>query len=81
MGLQGSDDPGLACAERAAAVPDCHVELFEGAGHFPHLDDPDRFARLLREFIASGSAPEQDAPGSAQPRGIQADESTGAPGA
>ncbi len=26
------------------AVPDCRVELFEGAGHFPHLDDPDRFA-------------------------------------
>ena len=34
------------------AVPDCRVELFEGAGHFPHLDDPDRFARVLREFMA-----------------------------
>ncbi len=33
------------------AIPDCRVELFEGAGHFPHLDDPDRFARVLREFI------------------------------
>ncbi|MGE9807936.1 alpha/beta fold hydrolase [Janibacter sp. G1551] len=33
------------------SVPDCRVELFDGAGHFPHLDDPDRFARLLREFI------------------------------
>ena len=37
------------------AVPDCRVELFEGAGHFPHLDDPDRFARVLREFIADSS--------------------------
>jgi pimeloyl-ACP methyl ester carboxylesterase len=36
------------------AVPECRVELFEGAGHFPHLDDPDRFARVLREFIAAG---------------------------
>ena len=35
------------------AVPECRVELFEGAGHFPHLDDPDRFARVLREFIAA----------------------------
>jgi pimeloyl-ACP methyl ester carboxylesterase len=35
-------------------LPDCRVELFEGAGHFPHLDDPDRFTRLLREFIAAG---------------------------
>ena len=34
-------------------LPDCRVELFEGAGHFPHLDDPDRFARVLREFIAA----------------------------
>jgi pimeloyl-ACP methyl ester carboxylesterase len=35
------------------AVPDCRVELFEGAGHFPHLDDPDRFARVVREFVSS----------------------------
>ena len=35
------------------AVPDCRVELFEGAGHFPHLDDPDRFTSVLREFVAS----------------------------
>lgn len=34
------------------AVPGCKVELFEGAGHFPHLDDPDRFARVLREFMS-----------------------------
>ncbi len=34
------------------AVPGCRVELFEGAGHFPHLDDPDRFARVLRDFMS-----------------------------
>ncbi|WP_427385614.1 alpha/beta fold hydrolase [Janibacter sp. G56] len=38
------------------SVSDCRVELFDGAGHFPHLDDPDRFARLLREFIASDAS-------------------------
>jgi pimeloyl-ACP methyl ester carboxylesterase len=27
------------------------VELFEGAGHFPHLDEPERFAELLSEFM------------------------------
>jgi pimeloyl-ACP methyl ester carboxylesterase len=37
------------------AVPDCRVELFEGAGHFPHLDDPERFTRVLREFVATSS--------------------------
>jgi pimeloyl-ACP methyl ester carboxylesterase len=35
------------------AIPGCRVELFEGAGHFPHLDAPDRFAAVLREFMRS----------------------------
>ncbi|HLS45492.1 MAG TPA: alpha/beta fold hydrolase, partial [Ornithinicoccus sp.] len=39
------------------AIPDCRVEVFENAGHFPHLEDPDRFAELLREFIAEDSSP------------------------
>ena len=42
-----------------SALPDCRVEIFEGAGHFPHLDDPDRFALILREFIAAGAAGER----------------------
>ncbi|WP_435203172.1 alpha/beta fold hydrolase [Janibacter sp. GS2] len=36
-----------------ASVPGSRVELFDGAGHFPHLDDPVRFADLLEEFILS----------------------------
>jgi pimeloyl-ACP methyl ester carboxylesterase len=31
--------------------PGSRIEIFEGAGHFPHLDDPERFAGLLAEFI------------------------------
>ena len=42
------------------SIPHCRVELFEGAGHFPHLDDPDRFAALLREFIATSPREEPD---------------------
>ena len=42
------------------ALPDCRVELFEGAGHFPHLDDPDRFARVLREFMSAGPTARSD---------------------
>ena len=34
------------------AIAGSRVELFEGAGHFPHLDEPERFAELLRDFIA-----------------------------
>lgn len=33
------------------AIPHSRVELFEGAGHFPHLDQPDHFAGVLRDFI------------------------------
>jgi pimeloyl-ACP methyl ester carboxylesterase len=42
------------------ALPDCRIEIFEGAGHFPHLEDPDRFARVLRDFIAGGSTTHGD---------------------
>ena len=35
------------------ALPGSRVELFEGAGHFPHLEEPERFARVLAEFIGS----------------------------
>ncbi|HEX7187730.1 MAG TPA: alpha/beta fold hydrolase [Actinomycetes bacterium] len=34
------------------AIVGSRVELFEGAGHFPHLDDPERFAKVLADFIA-----------------------------
>jgi pimeloyl-ACP methyl ester carboxylesterase len=34
------------------AFPGSRVELFEGAGHFPHLEEPERFAALLSDFIA-----------------------------
>jgi pimeloyl-ACP methyl ester carboxylesterase len=37
------------------AIEGSRVEVFERAGHFPHLDDPERFARLLSEFIAGGA--------------------------
>ena len=51
----GSKDRMIPAWHAAAAqksIADCQVEIFEGAGHFPHLDDPDRFAEVLRVFIA-----------------------------
>ncbi|MEO7261872.1 MAG: alpha/beta fold hydrolase [Jatrophihabitantaceae bacterium] len=36
--------------------PGCRVEIFERAGHFPHLAEPERFAALLQEFIADPDA-------------------------
>jgi pimeloyl-ACP methyl ester carboxylesterase len=32
-------------------MPGSRLELFEGAGHFPQLDDPLRFARTLADFF------------------------------
>ena len=33
------------------AMPGSRLEIFDDAGHFPHLDDPLRFARTLGEFF------------------------------
>jgi pimeloyl-ACP methyl ester carboxylesterase len=34
------------------AIAESRVVLFEGAGHFPHLDEPERFAQVLGDFMA-----------------------------
>ncbi|MEU4252399.1 alpha/beta hydrolase [Amycolatopsis sp. NPDC026612] len=34
------------------AMPGSRLVLFEGAGHFPHRSDPERFLEILREFLA-----------------------------
>jgi pimeloyl-ACP methyl ester carboxylesterase len=44
--------PAWHAVEAHQAIPNSRIEVFEGAGHFPHLDEPDRFVRVLREFIA-----------------------------
>lgn len=33
------------------AMPGSRLVLFEGAGHFPHRSDPERFLEILREFL------------------------------
>jgi pimeloyl-ACP methyl ester carboxylesterase len=40
------------------AIPGSRLEVFERAGHAPHLSDPARFAALLRDFVASTPPPE-----------------------
>jgi pimeloyl-ACP methyl ester carboxylesterase len=34
-------------------MPGSRLEVFPGAGHFPFNDDPERFAALVRDFIAT----------------------------
>jgi pimeloyl-ACP methyl ester carboxylesterase len=50
----GERDPIIPVEHARAAhrlVPGSRLELFPEAGHFPHLDDPLRFVRLLGDFM------------------------------
>ena len=42
-------------------IPNAHIERFPLAGHFPMLDDPNKFNRLLGDFLSlsSGESPRQ----------------------
>jgi pimeloyl-ACP methyl ester carboxylesterase len=44
-----------------AAIPSSRLEIFEGAGHFPHHADPDRFIRVLLDFVDT-TAPSRHEP-------------------
>ena len=54
--LWGRRDP-LIPVEHAAvahrAIPGSRLEIFDDVGHFPHIEQPVRFARLLMDFIES----------------------------
>jgi hypothetical protein len=36
-----------------AAIPGSVLEIFEQSQHFPHMDEPARFARALLQFLDS----------------------------
>lgn len=38
----------------AAALPDARLEIFEGVGHFPFLERPERFRSVVDEFLSEG---------------------------
>jgi pimeloyl-ACP methyl ester carboxylesterase len=59
----GGADPVIPVAHgRAAhrAMPGSRLEVLEGVGHFPQLERPFEFARLLAEFMAATEAAELD---------------------
>ncbi len=50
----GRRDPIIPVRHAGAAhrgMPGSRLEVFESAGHFPQLDEPDRFADTLADFI------------------------------
>jgi pimeloyl-ACP methyl ester carboxylesterase len=37
----------------SGAIPGSRLEIFPGAGHFPHRDDPRRFVEVVLDFLAT----------------------------
>lgn len=55
----GADDaiiPSRHAADAQATLPSSRVEIFERVGHFPHCEDPERFVRVLADFMESTAA-------------------------
>jgi pimeloyl-ACP methyl ester carboxylesterase len=56
MIVWGERDPIIPVRHGRAAhelVPTSRLEVFENAGHFPHVDDPQRFLDVLLDFVHS----------------------------
>ena len=52
----GSDDDAAPLAhgrQMEELIPDAGLVIFEGAGHFAYLDEPDRFCRVVRHFFGA----------------------------
>ena len=52
----GADDlviPVSHASNARALAPTAHVEIVPNAGHFPHKDHPERFVKIVRDFIGS----------------------------
>jgi pimeloyl-ACP methyl ester carboxylesterase len=43
-----------------AAIPHSRLELFPDAGHYPFDEDPERFAAVVSDFVATTAASEHD---------------------
>jgi pimeloyl-ACP methyl ester carboxylesterase len=43
-----------------AAMPGSRLEIFDGSGHFPFRDDPDRFVEVVERFIDTTEPAEHD---------------------
>ena len=55
----GAQDPFIPVRHGIAAhkaIPGSRLEIFEGVGHYPHCEAPERFVAVLVDFIASTKA-------------------------
>jgi pimeloyl-ACP methyl ester carboxylesterase len=52
----GAQDPFIPVSHAVAAheaIPGSRLEIFDGVGHYPHCEAPERFVAVLVDFIAS----------------------------
>ena len=62
--VAGNQDSVIPIAHTLAAhdvLPDSRLEIFDDAGHFPHIDQPQRFVHLLHDFLIATAPAEVDA--------------------
>ena len=55
--IHGQDDPLPTAAEVHETFPGSRLEIIEKAGHFPWLEQPEKFYPMLDEFLAKGMVP------------------------
>ena len=54
--MWGAQDPFIPVRHAVAAhkaIPGSRLEIFDGVGHYPHCEAPERFVAVLVDFIAS----------------------------
>jgi pimeloyl-ACP methyl ester carboxylesterase len=51
-GAEDGDTPLSAAQQMEKLIPDAGLVVFEGAGHYSYLDQPARFAAVVRHFLA-----------------------------
>jgi len=54
--IWGADDPIIPVAHARAAhelLPHATLAVFDGVGHFPHVEEPERFVAVVQDFCAS----------------------------
>jgi pimeloyl-ACP methyl ester carboxylesterase len=59
MIVWGEEDGIIPVAHAYAAhelIPTSRLEILEGIGHFPHVEQPETFANLLIDFVATTKA-------------------------